>query len=75
MSEIRFTEKNLQEADASKRYHIRSFLEAMDKVMSDPVEKQIIRTQFLDAFNKHHRFVESLINGSNHGKKKHSDKS
>jgi len=68
--EIKFNKKRMEEVDASKRFYIRNFLEVMDKTIIDPVEKQIIRTQFLDVFNKHHRFVESVVMGTKHGKDK-----
>lgn len=58
-----FKDDKRKAIDASKKYFLRNFLEVMDKTMSDEIEKQIIRSQFLDSFNKFHRFIESQIFG------------
>jgi hypothetical protein len=72
--EIDMKKQKLEEMDASKRFYIRNFLEVMDRVITDPIEKQVIRTTFLDVFNKHHRFIESIMGGTD-GKGKDRNKS
>jgi len=65
MANFTFREDKVKAIKASKSYYVRNFLEVMDKVMDDPVEKQLIRSTFLDNFNGFNRFVESQFNESN----------
>lgn len=59
MGKFRFNQDRVSAIQASKKYYERNFLEIMDKVMSDSIEKQLIRSTFLDNLNGFYRFVES----------------